>query len=700
MTDTELIALRPGPAHALTAAFERAGTDAGDLRSELAGLVGEAGEDAPLMDRVLAALASWGGDAARDLSWRIDLMVLIDRGLVRPGDLLTGDLPGTRHAGLVLLGRTIARRVREGLPIGPFGLPSGDPAVLDAAYPGLADALGMLSRHADHPDVAGAFFRTLGSDTLTLLEVVVQTQLARAGGMGGGTTPWLDRDVRADLLLPVAAAFTTAADHDRLGSHLLDALATADGVQPRAAAGALLMELDVGALAAPEVRAAMWTIPLGYATWPAAQRVLTDAFGTVDPHTGRPLHPEPLDRLPVLHIEALQGLGDDPEAAWHALTREPGRLRLLEEFRHGDLGQSDLAGNALEAGLLVHPHEQGWTADLAAAARTHPEWGTALSQVMTEIAAIDGIPAPGSDSLARLLAPHMSDAAAIARGPSKPELMLDLGDDPDDAATVLRNYAAAIVEHDEGLIAYRDVLGSYSFASLARHARTIHEGGAPDIGARTADVRAVYRITLDSLDQANVDWERRNWLWLEVPQTFENGTELLLTSRMGPASSFAAGEVLSRAVRYPSDWLDQQLRSDAPRSQEEFEATFNSQLQKQNIVLLLASLADLPAAGQRLLVPVGLPEHMNNLRVDPAPWYMPWEEDRSYAVEVDGLAEWDADNIRAWLEENARASGLDDPADFWLYREANSMTANMHPFTTAGTGHRPNAQDWTPRYRD
>jgi len=697
MSGTESVALHPGLAGELAAAIAAAGTAAEDLRAALTATLGEADEDAPAMERVLSHLATWAADADLDLRWRVDLLVLIDAGFAGPGGLLAGDLPVSRPAGLALLGRTLAQRVRDGLPLGPYGVPSGDADALAAAYPGLASALAALARHAHDPRVAGAFFATLGpAQALALLEVIVQTQTAKAHDP---SEEWMGRDVRADLLLPVAAAFTTAARYDRLDAGLLDALALADGVLPRAAAGALLMEVDVPALGNPEAQAALWSIPLGYATWPASQRVLLDAFGAWLPGTADPMHPESVDRLPLLHLDALRGLGDHPAAAYAALTREQVLLRVLEEYRHGDLGQSDLAGAVLESGLLLHPHQQGWTADLAAAAHAHPEWGTALSHVITEIAALDSIPATGSDSLARLLAPHMSDVAGIARGPRKAELLLHLGDGHDVAAIILRDYLANVLQRDEGLAAYRDVLSSFTVATLAPVVLAARDEPNPEAGSTAADLRGIHLVTQYALMEAGVRWERQNWLWLQVPKTAENVVELVVTARMKPVSQFAAGEAIDRAVERPSSWVDEQVRSLGPQTSVTFAGSFNSQLQKLNTMLLLASL---PAEQRSQMVPIALPPVLENRRTQEAPWYAPWQDDQEQTVVVDSLMEWDADNLRAWLEDNAHAYALQegrvdmDVDDYWLIAEANARTAQLIPYTTDenGDGKPNNALDW------
>ncbi len=697
MSGTEPIALHPGLAEGLAAAIAAAGTAAGDLRADLTAQLGEADEDALAMERVLSGLATWAVDAERDLRWRIDLMVLIDGAFAGPGGLLAGDLPVSRPAGLALLGRTIAQRVRDGLPLGPLGVPSGDPDALAAAYPGLAAALATLSRHAHDPQVAGAFLATLGSArTLALLEVIVQTQLAKAQDP---SEDWMARDVRADLLLPVAAAFTTAARSHRVDAGLLDALASADGVLPRAAAGALLMEVDVPALGNPAVQGALWSIPLGYATWPAAQRVLTDAFGAWIPGTADPMHPEALDRVALLREEALRGLEGSPEIAYRALTHHAAIDRLLEEYEHGDLGQSDRAGTILEQGLLVHPHEQGWTADLEAAARTHPEWGAALSHVITQVAALDAIPAPGSDSLARLLAPHMPDVAGIARGPRKGELLLQLGDDHDAAAIVLRDYLANALQHDEGLAAYRDVLSSFTVATLAPLVLAERDEPHPQAGSTAADLRGIHLLTQYALNEAGVQWERQNWLWLQVPKTAENVVELLVTARMKPVAQFAAGEVIDRAVERPSSWVDEQVRSLRPQAPVTFAGSFNSQLQKLNTMLLLAAL---PAEERNRMVPIALPPVLENRRTEEAPWYAPWQDDQERTVIVDSVMQWDAENLNAWLEDNARAYALQegqvdmDVNDYWLIAEANARTGELIPYLTDenGDGEPNNAFDW------
>jgi len=703
MSGTESVTLHPGLAGELAAAIAAAGTAAEDLRAALTATLGEADEDAPAMERVLSHLATWAADADLDLRWRIDLLVLIDAGFAGPGGLLAGDLPVSRPAGLALLGRTLAQRVRDGLPLGPYGVPSGDADALAAAYPGLASALAALARHAHDPRVAGAFFATLGpAQALALLEVIVQTQTAKAHDP---SEEWMGRDVRADLLLPVAAAFTTAARYDRLDAGLLDALALADGVLPRAAAGALLMEVDVPALGNPEAQAALWSIPLGYATWPASQRVLLDAFGAWLPGTADPMHPESVDRLPLLHLDALRGLGEHPAAAYAALTREQVLLRVLEEYRHGDLGQSDLAGAVLESGLLLHPHLQGWTADLAAAAHAHPEWGTALSHVITEIAALDSIPATGSDSLARLLAPHMSDVADIANGPKDGDthLLLRLEGDHDQQATILRDYLAAVVGQDEGLAAFQGVYSDWTLVTLAPQAAAIHDGGAADFGSRAADLRAIYRLTDDALQASGVDWQRRNWLLLQLPQTFENGVEVattLLVRVPGGPAGFLAGEAISRGAKVPSTALDSYLRSTGPDDPQQLREEWNARLQRQTTSLLLQSLDGLPDDQRRALLPIPLPPTLTNERVVEAPWYAPWQDDRQETVTVP-LAEWDG--LEAWLDQNAVAwaeahAGSDPPVsttDYWLVRDGNNMTASVIPYPTAPGG---GVFDWQPTY--
>jgi hypothetical protein len=200
-----------------------------------------------------------------------------------------------------------------------------------------------------------------------------------------------------------------------------------------------------------------------------------------------------------------------------------------------------------------------------------------------------------------------------------------------------------------------------------------------------------------------VDWQRRNWLLLQLPQTFENGVEVtttLLVRVPGGPAGFLAGEAISRGAKVPSTAFDNYLRAAGPENPEQFREEWNARLQRQTTSLLLQSLDGLPDDQRRALLPVPLPATLTNERVVEAPWYAPWQDDRPETVAVP-LAEWDG--LEAWLDQNALAwaetrAGSDPPvstADYWLIRDGNTMTASVIPYPTAGGG---SVFDWHPTY--
>ncbi|MGH3664474.1 MAG: hypothetical protein ACRDU8_00015 [Egibacteraceae bacterium] len=708
------IAIRPDACESLITKLSDAGTDAGDLQGEVSGLLGEARESAPTADRILADIAAWGPSAADDLRWRVDMIVALDLGYHTPDGMISTTLPATRAQAMVEFGDEVSRQLLDELPRDEFGMVTANPDALDEAYPRLARLLEVAGRYRDDAEFAGGFFANLDDGgALEILQTINDMQdrrLYTLSGGSGGEESWLDRDVRDDLLTPLGDLFETAARADRLELSLLDEIARADGYPSHAAAGALYLEVDVDSLRNPQAQAALWSVPLGYASWPQADRYLADLWTGYDQEANT-YYPEFLAKLGPAPRVALESLAAHHEAAYHALMRGPTRVRVLDEMQgqQGITTWPDQAGRVLEAGLLLYPHEQGWTGDLQATAREHPEWGEALSAVITDVAGRDGVPSQATDSLARILAPHMDDVSGIARGPDAGEVLLRFTDgegntlNHDRQATIMRDYLANVVEHDEGLVTFQDIIANYHAAQIGPHMADIAEGGdgLPDIGARSADVRGVYRITLDALDEAEVNWEKRNWLLRETATTVRNAAVLGVRGVAGVpggVAGFVVGEVIARPSGWVTDKIDEGIRATGPTERDDWEAYFNSRLEATHVEMLVGAAEGLPPGQRDERMPIGPPDPMLNERSrDDNPWTFWTDESDEWSAAVDTIYEWDPDNVRAWLNENAAATGHDDPQNYWIIQEAGERTRDTYPIPMEDNESRT---EWLPDYDD